>query len=101
MAKSKVIYVRSNCSFQLNYGNSNLTPQAELVLVATKPVYKFAKSGLVKTHECDDIRVDIDRNTLNELIAELQNLSNVLNQFDQMSTGLNKVIDASKPPKQE
>jgi predicted N-formylglutamate amidohydrolase len=94
MAKSKVIYVRSNCSFQLDYETSTLTPKAELVLVAAMPVYKFGIKGLVKTHECEDIRVDIGRETLNELIAELQHLSTVLNQFDQLSTGLNKVIEA-------
>jgi len=99
--KKRLVQVRSNTSFSVNYKSNNLTPQIELVLLSTEPKYIVNKKGGVdKGVELGEFRIYTDKDGVNELIGQLQLIAANLQTFEQMSVGLNTIIEHSKNKQQ-
>ena len=92
--------VRSNTSFTVNYENNNLTPQIEIILLTTEPKYIVNKQrGIDKGVELGEFRLFTDKDGINEMIGQLQLLAANLQTFEQMSVGINTIIDQSMKKK--
>jgi hypothetical protein len=97
MTKQILIHVRSNCKFALNYENSNLVPEAELILLSSAPKYEWNKQGkIAKGQTVEEFRINIDLASVNRLIGELQLLAQQMSSFDQLSGSINTIIENSK-----
>jgi len=92
--------VRTNLSFSIENGTTELKPTIEVVLLTYKPEYSFnAKSEIQQKRALDEMRLILSTNGLNQLIANLQIALSELQQYEQMGVSLNNVISAMKKSK--
>jgi len=89
--------VRTNISFTVENGKTELTPLIEIVLLTYKPEYSFgAKSQILQKRALDETRLILSTAGLNQTIANLQLALSELQQYEQMAVALNNVITAMK-----
>lgn len=95
--KKHLISFLSNTTFALDYETNNLTPQVELVLLSVEPKYELNKKGEInKSQELSEFRIFSSLEGINSLIGDLQLLSSQLQNFQQLSSGINTLIENSK-----
>lgn len=95
--KKHLISFRSNTKFSLNYDNYNLTPQVELIILSTEPEYKFNTKGeIMKGNTLGEFRIFTSLEGVNAMIGELQLLATQLQTFQQLSVGMNSLIENAK-----
>ena len=103
MATSKkyLVSVLSNTYFGLDYTTNNLEPQIEVVLLTQESKYKaYSKNELVKGVEVGEFRIFTSIDGLNQMIGELQLLASKMQNFQQLSVGINQLIEHSKTQNQ-
>lgn len=95
--KKRLISFRSNTTFKLNYETNLLTPETELVLLSVEPKYEVNKKGeIMKGSELNEFRIFCSLEGINTMIGDLQLLATQLQTFEQLSTGVNTLIENSK-----
>lgn len=95
--KKHLISFRTNTTFSINYETSNLTPQTELILLSREPKYEIDKRGdVMKGAELGEFRIFTSLEGINVMIGELQLLATRLQTFEQMSAGMNSIIEEAK-----
>ena|ERR1700741_1994755 len=95
--KKHLITLMSNTNFSLNYETTNLEPQIEVILLTQEPVYKVnAKSEITKGVELGEFRFFSSLKGINEMIGELQAMAAQLQKFEQLSVGMNSIIEHAK-----
>jgi hypothetical protein len=89
--------VRTNLSFSVENGTTDLVPTVELVLLTYKPEYLFnSKREVQQKKSLEETRLILQVEGLNQLIANLQLAATELNQYEQMGIALNTVIKQIK-----
>ena len=101
--KQHAVGIRSNMRFEVDYGNSKLEPEAEIILLIQEPTYTAsAKTGVIKRDvKIVEARFLMKMNAINRFIGELQTLAAGLQRYDQLAGAINLVIDQSKKVEQE
>lgn len=96
-----MVSVMSNCNFSLNYKTSKLEPQTEIIIITTSPKYVIdnKKDNLVKVADVSEYRFITTLAGVNALIGELQIVVKNMNQFEQLSSSFNALIENSKDEK--
>ena len=95
--KKHLVTIRSNTNFSINYENSNLKPQVELIILTAEPKYEVNKKGeIMKSEELGEFRLFTTIDGINAMIGELQLLASQINKFEQLSVGINSLIENSK-----
>jgi hypothetical protein len=94
--KQRLLSVRSNTKFVVNYETGKLHPEIELILLSVEPKYKVEKDTLKKGQEVTEFRIFSDLDGVNALIGELQLLVTGMQQFKQLSAGINSLITVNK-----
>ena len=95
---SQLIQVRTNTSFSVNYENSLLVPEIELIILVSNPIYTVnEKKGQVnKTLSVGEFRVKTDFEGISNLIGQLQATQGGLAKYQNMSNALNTIIQHQK-----
>ena len=89
--------VRTNLSFSVETGTTELKALVEIVLLTYKPEYSFnAKSEIQQKKALDETRLILSTEGLNQMIANLQLTLAQLQEYEQMGVALNNVISAMK-----
>ena len=89
--------IRTNLSFSVDTGSSELKPAVEVVLLTYKPEYSFnSKEQIQQKRALEETRLLLSTDGLNQLIANLQLTLSQLQQYEQMGVALNQVISAMK-----
>lgn len=89
--------LRTNVSFTVETGKSELLPTIEIILLTYKPEYSFnSKDEITQKKALDETRLTLSTNGLNQLIANLQLGASQLQQYEQMAFALNQVVTAMK-----
>lgn len=103
MTNKRLISVRSNCDFSLNYETGKLHPQAEVIIITTSPTYELneAKDNLIKEQSITEYRFKSSLEGINTLIGELQLVVKNMNDFEQMAASFNAIITSAKQNKPE
>ena len=99
MATSKkyLVSVLSNTYFGLDYTTNNLEPQIEVILLTQEVKYKAsAKGDIQKGIEVGEFRVFTSLEGVNDMIGKLQAMASQLQSFQQLSVGVNQLIEHSK-----
>lgn len=98
MTKKTLLQIRTNSSFSVDYSNSNLVPEVELILLFSEPEYQLTtkKDGIKKGNKLSEFRIKTSSDGINQMIGELQALQINLQMYEQMSVGLNAVINQNK-----
>jgi len=95
--KKHLISFLSNTTFSIDYKTQNLTPQIELVLLSREPKYEINKKyEIMKGAELSEFRIFTSLEGINQMIGELQAVAANLQKFEQLSTGLNSLIESAK-----
>lgn len=95
--KQRLISFRTNTKFSINYETLKLIPETELILLSTEPKYEVNKKGeIMKGNELGEFRIFTSLEGINQMIGELQLLVQRLQTFEQMSAGMNSVIEDAK-----
>lgn len=95
--KKRLISFRSNTKFSINYETSNLVPEIELILLSTEPKYEVNKKfEVMKGSELSEFRIFTSLDGINNMIGELQELARRLQTFEQLSVGMNQIINEAK-----
>lgn len=95
--KKHLVTFRSNTTFSINYETNNLKPQVELILLSSEPKYEVNKKGqIMKGTELGEFRIFASLEGINEMIGDLQLLVAQLQNFEQLSSGINTLIESSK-----
>jgi hypothetical protein len=101
-SKKHLISFRSNTKFSLNYDDQNLTPQVELIILSHEPEYKLNTKGeIMKGSVLGEFRIFTSLDGINAMIGELQLLAAQLQTFEQLSVGMNSLINNAKKKKEE
>jgi hypothetical protein len=98
MTKKTLLQIRTNSSFSVDYSTSNLVPEVELILLFSEPEYQLTtkKDSIKKGNKLSEFRIKTSSEGINQMIGELQTLQVNLQQYEQMSVGLNAVINQNK-----
>lgn len=98
MTKKTLLQILTNSSFIVDYSTSNLVPEVELILLFSEPEYHLTtkKDGIKKGNKLSEFRIKTSSEGVNQMIGELQVLQVNLQKFEQMSVGLNAVINQNK-----
>ena len=99
MATSKKFFVgvMSNTNFSLDYDTNNLEPQIEVILLTQELKYKAsAKGDITKGVEVGEFRIFTSLEGINDMIGKLQVMASQLQNFEQLSVGINQLIEHSK-----
>ena len=99
MATSKKFFVGvlSNTHFSVDYNTNNLEPQIEVILLTQEVKYKAsAKGDIQKGIEVGEFRVFTSLEGVNDMIGKLQAMASQLQSFQQLSVGVNQLIEHSK-----
>jgi len=100
--KKHLISIRSNTNFALNYETSNLKPQIELILLTQEPEYEVNKKGeIMKGSKLGEFRMHTTIEGINAMIGELQLLATQLQTFEQLSAGMNSLIENAKKKEED
>ena len=95
--KKHLVSFRSNTKFSLNYEDQNLTPQIEIIILSHEPEYKInAKNEITKGSSLGEFRIFTTLEGVNAMIGELQLLATQLQTFEQLSVGMNSLINSAK-----
>lgn len=98
--KKHLVTLRSNTNFSINYETNNLKPQVELILLSSEPKYEVNKKGeIMKGHELGEFRIFTTMEGVNAMIGDLQLLVSQLQTFEQLSAGMNTLIESAKQKK--
>jgi hypothetical protein len=106
MATSKKYFVGvlSNTHFTVDYNTNNLEPQIEVVLLTQEVKYKVDEDdddgGIKKGTEVGEFRIFTSLEGVNDLIGKLQAMASQLQNFQQLSVGINQLIENSKKSNQ-
>lgn len=104
MNKQHFHEIRSNTTFSVNYDDLNLVPTVELIFINVHPKYKVVtkeeKQFISKGHGLTETRIHCTLDQINHIIGNLQATAANLQIFQQMSVGLNKVIEQAKAVEQ-
>jgi len=101
-SKKHLVSFRSNTKFSLNYEDQNLTPQIELIILSHEPEYKInSKNEITKGSALGEFRIFTTLEGVNAMIGELQLLAAQLQTFEQLSVGMNSLINNAKKKKEE
>jgi hypothetical protein len=92
MSKKTFVQVRTNTNFSVNYEDSTLSPEIELILLFVEPKYELDKKGIVKGNQLNEFRIKTTTEGIATLIGELQALQTQLLPFTNMAEGLNAII---------
>ena len=102
MATSKKFFVGvlSNTHFTVDYETNNLTPQIEVILLTQEVKYKVDEDdddgGIKKGIEVGEFRIFTSLEGVNDMIGKLQAMASQLQSFQQLSVGVNQLIEHSK-----
>ena len=100
MGKERLYDIRTNTTMRVDYGTMNLVPEVEVIILSVHPEYKIttkAKEQFIsKGNGLTETRIVTSLAGINEIIGQLQATAASLAQFDQLASGLNKVIEQSK-----
>jgi len=89
--------LRTNLSFSIENGATELKPLIEIILLTYKPEYSFnSKSEIQQKKALDETRLILSTDGLNQMIVNLQLAATQLQQYEQMAIALNQVVDAIK-----
>jgi len=101
MKNNNLLSIRSNCNFSIDYKTGNLHPQTEIILITSSPKYIQSKDGksIKKDQEVSEYRFITSLEGVNKLIGELQLVAKNMMDFEQLSAGMNKIIEAHKENK--
>jgi len=103
MATSKKYFVGvvSNTNFSVDYDTNNLKPQIEVILLTQEVVYKAdVKGNIRKGTEVGEFRIFTSLEGVNDMIGKLQLMASELQKFEQLSVGINQLIENSKKSNQ-
>lgn len=100
--KKSLIQIRTNAGFTVNYDDSTLSPQIELIMLFVEPKYIIdrEKDTIIKGQEINEFRIKCNPQGISEMIGELQALQVQLQGFNNMSEGLNAIIKANNQTKE-
>lgn len=102
MASKKYLAdIRTNVRFVLDYKTANLKPEVELILITYEPHYDIKKGSLTKDYKASEFRTNCNVEGINALIGELQAVAAQLQSFEQLSVGLNRIIESNKEVQKE
>lgn len=107
MATSKKFFVGvlSNTHFTVDYKTNNLEPQIEVILLTQHIKYKVDDEGdegdIKKGIEVDEFRIFTSLEGVNDMIGKLQAMASELQRFQQLSVGVNQLIEHSKKSQNE
>ena len=99
MATSKKFFVGvlSNTHFSVDYNTNNLEPQIEVILLTQEVKYKASSKGdIQKGIEVGEFRIFTSLEGVNDMIGKLQAMASQLQSFQQLSVGVNQLIEHSK-----
>ena len=99
MATSKKYFVGvvSNTNFSVDYNTNNLEPQIEIILLTQEVKYKASSKGdIQKGIEVGEFRIFTSLEGVNDMIGKLQLMASELQKFEQLSVGINQLIEHSK-----
>jgi len=99
MATSKKYFVGvvSNTNFSVDYNTNNLEPQIEIILLTQEVKYKASSKGdIQKGIEVGEFRIFTSLDGVNDMIGKLQLMASELQKFEQLSVGINQLIEHSK-----
>lgn len=100
--KKHLISIRSNTNFSIDYTNLTLKTQIELIILCQEPVYDVNKKReIVKSAKLGEFRFFTSLEGINDMIGELQALAIQLQTFEQMSVGMNKIIENAKQKQEQ
>lgn len=102
--KKQIIQLLSNLRFKANYSTSELSPEIELIFITAEPQYKLSKekTGVYeKNTKINECRLITDLDGINQMIGDLQLMASQLQSYDQLSKGINTLINQTKENKQE
>jgi len=89
--------LRTNLSFTVENGETELKPLIEIILLTYKPEYSFnVKSEIQQKRSLDETRLILSTDGLNQMIVNLQLALTQLQQYEQMAIALNQVINSIK-----
>jgi len=89
--------LRTNLSFTVENGETELKPLIEIILLTYKPEYSFnAKSEIQQKKSLDETRLILSTDGLNQMIVNLKLAATQLQQYEQMAIALNKIINSIK-----
>ena len=95
--KKRLLSFLSNTTFSIDYETSNLTPQVEMIILSTEPKYEMnKKQEIMKGQELSEFRIFTSLEGINLMIGELQAVASNLQKFQQLSSGLNGLIESAK-----
>lgn len=104
MATSKKYFVGvlSNTHFTVDYNTNNLEPQIEVVLLTQEVKYKASSKGdIQKGIDVGEFRIFTSLEGVNDMIGKLQAMASELQKFQQLSVGVNQLIEHSKKSQNE
>ena len=84
MTKKTLLQIRTNSSFSVDYSNSNLVPEVELILLFSEPEYQLTtkKDGIKKGNKLSEFRIKTSSDGINQMIGELQALQINLQMYE-------------------
>jgi hypothetical protein len=98
--KEQLFEIRTNTNMLVNYDTFKLTPEIELIFLTHHPEYKVitkkGKQFIEKSHGITEVRIATTLSGINKIIGQLQATAAGLQQMEQLSEVLNKVIEQSK-----
>ena len=104
MATSKKYFVGvvSNTHFLVDYNTNNLEPQIEVILLTQEVKYKASSKGdIQKGIDVGEFRIFTSLEGVNDMIGKLQAMASELQKFQQLSVGVNQLIEHSKKSQNE
>jgi hypothetical protein len=101
MTTKRLVSVRSNCDFSLDYKTGTLEPQVEIILISSYPKYKLnsKRTEITRQEDVDEFRIKTNLDGINVLIGELQLALKNANEFNQLGASLNAIIKSSNESK--
>lgn len=100
MKKEKLYEIRTNTSLTVDYETLRLVPEIELIFLTSHPEYRvLTKKGeqyIEKSAGISETRITTSLSGVNKIIGQLQATAAALQTMDQLSAGLNSVIEQSR-----
>jgi len=93
----RLISIRSNQTFGVNYENNQLSPTTEIIILITQPKYDLKGQKIIKGNELKELRFETDSEGINALIGQLNQALKVSNQYSKLGGIINDVIANLNP----
>ena len=95
-AAKRVIQVFSNTNFSVNYDDSSLHPQVELILLTQQIKYDVdAKGKIKKGWKVEEARFLLAPENIDQLIGQLKLLRVGVDRYKDLSTSINTLVAAA------